>query len=237
MTIGEEMNHRTRLHSYLNRSNESSSNVLIMTAVQAEKEAILRGIQHDPKFEVQLTGVGPVAAATATAKALSKKDYSLVINAGIAGGFPGQAQVESIVLATEIVSGDLGAETPTGFSSLDELGFGTNKLQVDHELMIRISEVLQLAELPVHIGPIVTVSTVTGSAQATEEMANRVPGVVAEGMEGYGVAYAAHENEVPVIEIRSISNLVGPRNRDAWRIKEALGQLEQACSSLVGVLT
>jgi futalosine hydrolase len=47
-------------------------------------------------------------------------------------------------------------------------------------------------------------------------------------MEGFGVAAAAHSFGIPVIEIRAISNAVGPRDREAWRIKEALDSLKAA---------
>lgn len=59
-------------------------------------------------------------------KALHANTYDLVINAGIAGGFPDRAEVGSLVIAEEIVCADLGAESPEGFLSLDELGFGSS---------------------------------------------------------------------------------------------------------------
>ncbi|MEC0067451.1 futalosine hydrolase, partial [Paenibacillus thiaminolyticus] len=67
-------------------------------------------------------------------------------------------------------------------------------------------------------------------------LAQRVPGAAAEAMEGYGVAVAARQFGLPAFEIRSISNAVGPRNRAAWRIPEALKALEAACSVLPEVL-
>lgn len=55
-------------------------------------------------------------------------------------------------------------------------------------------------------------------------------------MEGYGVAEAAIQAGLPVIEIRAISNLIGPRERDKWNIPEALTQLERLFSLLKEVL-
>ncbi|MNJ58166.1 Futalosine hydrolase [compost metagenome] len=63
-----------------------------------------------------------------------------------------------------------------------------------------------------------------------------MPGAAAEAMEGYGVAIAAHNLQLPVLEIRAISNTVGPRQRELWKIKDALLALEQACSLLPEVL-
>jgi futalosine hydrolase len=44
-------------------------------------------------------------------------------------------------------------------------------------------------------------------------------------MEGFGVATAAAGAGVRFAEVRTISNLVGLRDRGAWRITEALAAL------------
>ena len=220
----------------MNAVDEAKRCVLIITAVSAERDAVLRGLHGDSRFEVLVAGVGSVVAAVNTAKALMTADYSLVISAGIGGGFPGRAEVGSLVVASEIIVADLGAETLEGFSSLDELGFGFTHVQIDVSLVERITRALLVAKLPVNSGPVLTVSTVTGTAERGVELANRIPGATAEAMEGFGVGVAALDRGLPVLEIRAISNLVGPRDRSSWRIKEALDILEAAISVLTGVL-
>ncbi|MEW6726922.1 futalosine hydrolase [Desulforudis sp. 1088] len=210
--------------------------ILVMTAVSAEREAVLRGLRGDSRFDVLVAGVGPVAAAANTAKVLATARYDLVVSAGIGGGFPGKAEVGSLVVADEIVAADLGVETPEGFSSLEELGFGSTHIRAYAGLVHSVTEALLAAKLPVVAGPVLTVSTATGTAERAAELAARVPGAAAEAMEGYGVAFAAHERGVPVLELRAVSNRVGPRDRTAWRIKEALDVLEAASSVLSEVL-
>lgn len=210
--------------------------ILVMAAVEAEREAVLRGLRGDPRFDVRLAGIGPVSAAVRTVKVLAAADYGLVISAGIAGGFPGKAEVGSLVVASEIIIADLGAETPEGFCSLDELGLSANRILPDSGLVRRVAEALLAAGLPVKTGPVLTVSTVTGSAESAAELAARAPGAAAEAMEGYGVALAAQECGAPVLELRAISNLVGPRDRLSWRVEEALNVLEAASSVLTEVL-
>ncbi len=209
--------------------------ILIMVAVSAEKDAVLRGLRCNHNADVLLSGVGPVAAAVNTAKVLATNKYRLVISTGIGGGFSGRAEVGTLVVADEIVAADLGVETQEGFCPLDELDLGSTKVQVDPSLVNRVTKLLRAAKLPVNTGPIITVSTATGTAASTAEMSRRVPGVAAEGMEGYGVALAAaaHGFGVPALEIRAISNQVGPRDRNAWRIKEAFDILEKAYSILL----
>lgn len=200
--------------------------MLVVVAVSAEAEAVLRGAPAG-RVEVLTAGVGPAAAAAATATALAGRRYPLVLSAGIAGGFAPRAPIGAVVVADTIVAADLGAQTPEGFRDVTELGFGT----VRHTPPPAAVTLLAQATGAV-TGPILTVSTVTGSAARAAELTERHPGVAAEAMEGFGVAEAATRHGVPALELRTISNAVGPRDRAAWRIGEALGALEQAFATL-----
>ncbi|MNW47298.1 Futalosine hydrolase [compost metagenome] len=219
----------------MNADLSAKSRILIMTAVEAEREAVLRGLQGAVSFDVCLAGVGPVSAAASTASLLAKTRYDLVISAGIGGGFQERAKIGSIVIASSIIAADLGAEAPDhpeSFSSVDELGFGSSIVPVQHELSSCLVERISGMEVSVCYGPVVTLSTVTGTAETASKLARRFPGVAAEAMEGYGVALAAHQLDIPVVEIRAISNYVGPRQRELWKIGDALKSLELACSKL-----
>ncbi|WP_246120306.1 futalosine hydrolase [Cohnella terricola] len=212
--------------------------ILVMTAVEIEREAVLRGVGGNAKFRVATAGVGPVSAAVSTAMALAEDgaNYDLVVSAGIGGGFAGIAPIGSIVVGSESIAADLGAETPEGFAGVDKLGFGSNRLEVDHHLSVKLAEALRSGGMQSHLGPILTLATVTGSAETASLLTERVPGASAEAMEGFGVAEAAHRKGIPFIEIRAISNAVGPRDKSAWRIGEALAALEKASTYLSEVL-
>ncbi|TCP56007.1 futalosine hydrolase [Tumebacillus sp. BK434] len=215
---------------------DQTKRVLVITAVEAERDAILRGIGSSERFDVQVGGVGPVAAGVRTAKAIAAGDYGLVISAGIGGGFVERAPVGSLVVATEILAADLGAETGEGFASVDELGFGASRVEADAKRAAQVTAALQAAGLTATSGPVLTLATVTGTAETAQRLAARVPGAAAEAMEGYGVAFAAQDAGLPVLEIRAISNAVGPRDRAAWRMKDAFDALQAAGAVLVEVL-
>ncbi|MBM9620871.1 futalosine hydrolase [Streptomyces zhihengii] len=219
--------------------------VLVVTAVAAEAEAVAatgdtgtlpRGgytLTRAPGLDVLAAGVGPAAAAAATATALTLADepYALVVSAGIGGGFTGRAPLGSLVVSDAIVAADLGADTPDGYLPVDELGFGRTVHHPPAALSARAAEALGAAHAPV-----LTVSTVTGTAARAAELAVRHPRAAAEAMEGFGVAEAAAAHGVPVLEIRAVSNAVGPRDRAAWRIGDALAALRDGFGRLTPVL-
>jgi futalosine hydrolase len=189
--------------------------LLVVTAVAAERDAL------NGDFDVIVGGVGPAEAAAATARALVTGGYDRVLSAGIGGGFG--VEPGTVVLASSIVFADLGAETEDGFTPLDELGFGRTRYDVDPAVY---------AGLEARAGTILTVSTVTGTAATAARLRRRHPDAVAEGMEGAGVAAAAAAAGIAFGEVRAISNAVGPRDRAAWRVPEALTALAAACASI-----
>ncbi|WP_240941802.1 futalosine hydrolase [Paenibacillus sp. HB172176] len=213
--------------------------LLIVTAVDAERDAILRGMEDklsSQNITVIAAGAGPAAVAARTAAALAANRYDLVVSAGIGGGFPGRAAIGTLVLASSIVAADLGAESPDGFLPIDELGFGSAVAAVSEEWNDRLMQALHQARLSSILAPIITVSTATGTAETAAIRSAIVPGAAAEGMEGFGVATAAEQFGVPAVELRAISNAVGPRDRSAWRIGDALRALEEAAAAIASFI-
>ncbi|WAZ22484.1 futalosine hydrolase [Streptomyces cinnabarinus] len=221
------------------------------TAVPAERDAVARAfpgtVEHVHRPGVSLVrtsgscdllaaGVGPAAAAASTAAALTAaalkgRPYRLVVCAGIGGGFQPGAPVGSLVVSRTITVADLGAETADGFLPVTELGFGL-VTHIPPRSLVRDA----VQATGARSGTVLTVSTVTGTAARADALRARHPDALAEGMEGFGVAEAADAQGRPVLEIRAISNPVGPRDRAAWRIGEALEALTEGFGKLAPVL-
>jgi futalosine hydrolase len=208
--------------------------MLVATAVPAERDAVLAGIPGSrPDIAVVAVGVGVAAAGAGTARLLALAEaagtpYQLVVSAGIAGGFTGRVEVGDVALGTRSVAADLGAASPDGFLPLDQLGLGMTSLSADPALLAALAAALPGAVA----GAVLTVSTVTGTAGGTAELVARHPDAVAEAMEGYGVASAAALSGARFAELRAIANPVGPRDRAAWRIPQALRALTAAAPAL-----
>ncbi|MGW1229171.1 futalosine hydrolase [Streptomyces sp. NPDC001478] len=221
--------------------------VLVVTAVPVERDAVTRAfrggaetaVHRIPGAEIHRAGpwdvlageAGPAAAAASAAFALAAERYDLVVSAGIGGGFAPAAPVGSLVVASRIVAADLGAETPEGFLPVTELGFGRSFHLPPRSLVRAVAAASGAAT-----GDVLTVSTVTGSAERAAGLLAAHPDALAEAMEGFGVAEAAARLDLPVLELRAVSNAVGPRDRDAWRIGDALTALTGAFGTLIPVL-
>ncbi|MGW7588005.1 futalosine hydrolase [Streptomyces rubiginosohelvolus] len=229
--------------------------VLVVTAVPVERDAVTRAfggpeervalpgaeLHRRGAFDVLAGGAGPAAAAAATAFALASgapasgapasAPYGLVVSAGIGGAFTPVTPLGSLIMADGIVAADLGAETADGFLPVTALGFGRDRFTPPPALVREVAAATGAAA-----GPVLTVSTVTGSAERAGALLAAHPGALAEAMEGFGVAEAAARADVPVLEVRAVSNAVGPRDRDAWRIGDALAALTDAFGKAAPVL-
>lgn len=202
---------------------------LTVVATATERDALLGSIPSADVADVVVAGIGPAAAAAATADALATSRYDVVISAGICGAFPGTASIGDIVIATQIVAADLGADSPEGFLSASDLEWTSTCFDVPADLVASVR-----GKLPAAVaGPVLTVSTVTGTHDRACALANRFR-PVAEAMEGWGVVEAARRHDLPVVEVRTVSNVVGIRDKATWDIPLALSALTVVGSALLG---
>ena len=162
------------------------------------------------------TGVGPVNAAFALTRFLSDNDAGAVISCGVGGAYPGSSLAPGDVVCAESETyGDLGADSPDGFLDMQAIGFPV--IAGAEPLYNRLPLDLFPAK---HRVPFVTCATCTGIDADARTLVQRTGGAV-ESMEGAAIVHVARLMGVPVGEVRGISNTVGNRERNAWRIPEA----------------
>jgi futalosine hydrolase len=180
--------------------------VLIVCALREE----LASFAGRPYVTVMQSGIGPVESAIATARALAATRFTLVINAGIAGGFRDHVSVGDSVAVIEEYYVEIGREDglpldlPNG-AMLDD------KVISDPRLLSPYKEGL----LGSHLGNGVTSATVTTSNERAALLAKKFNPMI-ESMEGFSVLRAARRAGVPAIELRGISNIVGDRASNQW---------------------
>jgi futalosine hydrolase len=225
---------------------------LVVTAVAAERDAVADGIGSPQAVTVGpyascrrcetdgadalvvAGGVGPAAAAAVTSYVVATHDVRLVVAMGVAGAFASsRLRHGDIALATSIVAADLGAMSPERFLDLAALGLdGGATVDCPADLVTVARDRLTAAGLHVAVGAILTLSTMTGTAERAAELMGRHGGV-AEAMEGAGVAHVAALHDLPVLEIRTISNEVGLRDRASWDLVTALTSLGTAAGAVL----
>jgi futalosine hydrolase len=185
------------------------SDLVVCVATELEG-ALLR-----PHVPVITTGVGAVNAAYALTRYLDREPVEAIVVCGIAGAYLGSGiAVGSVICAESECYGDLGAASPDGFLDMEALGFPIIPLT------------MQLFPAP-RRARFVTMNTCSGTDEAARVIEARTGGAV-ESMEGAAIAHVTALAGIPVGEIRGISNMVGNRERGAWRVKEAAVAAQEA---------
>jgi 1,4-dihydroxy-6-naphthoate synthase len=166
----------------------------------------------------------------------SMEEPRLVLQFGIGGALrPVEpavgANVGDIVVVTKEIYADTGTSSPSGWISASEMGLPIaqvggselgNVFDLDQRMAATaVSAVEAATSTRVVAGPGVTVSRMSGTTAEGDELAARW-GAIVESMEGAAAAHVCALHEVPLVEVRGISNLVVDRDRSTWRVGEAV---------------
>jgi futalosine hydrolase len=186
------------------------------------------------RVDVLISGVGLPIAAFQLATVLAKRKYELVIQAGIAGALDTDLSIGQLVEVVSERFADLGAEDQDG-SFLD---------LVDLELQERESGIFSSSGQLVNPGSAVaslgltrvngiSVNRTSGSEKTITQLRAKYPDAQVESMEGAAFFYAALVHKVAMLQLRSISNYVEPRNKENWEIKTAIATLNATLLELL----
>lgn len=206
--------------------------ILLVAATEAEVAPTLESLRSGFGGVAELhvvgsciTGVGMLAAAYELTKALASGHWDFVLSAGIAGSFSQSISPGDCVIVESEQVADFGAED--GDSFLDAFSMDlvkANRSPYTHRLMVNP---LEHPVFPIHHLPRVaglTATKVSGDDATISERVARY-GASVETMEGAAIHYVCLKEGVPFLQLRAISNYVTRRNRDSWRVPDAIAAL------------
>ena len=195
-------------------------NLLIVAATRFEIEPFLK---EKNNAEVLITGVGVPATIFHLTKKLLEKKFDLVIQAGIAGTFNDHFNLADTVLVKEDTFSDLGIEEEGKFKTLFETGFqDKNNFPYAEGWLVNNHPYLKKNKSPVAKG--ITVNTVSDNHLKNQFNKEKF-GTDIESMEGAAFHYVCLQQKINFLQLRSISNIAGERNKSKWKIKNAIDNL------------
>ncbi len=210
--------------------------ILIVSATTAEIDSYASQLTSRAGVDVLVTGVGMVATAARCAQALALERYDVALNLGVCGSFDRALSPGTVVHVVRDRIAELGAEDGERFLTIhdlqllddDEFPFRAGRLVNDAPPATAALDALLVVEG-------ITVNTVHGNDRSIDEVARRFRPQV-ESMEGAAFMYACLVQGVRFAQVRAVSNIVERRNRDAWKLKEAIDNLGVAAVDIVRAL-
>lgn len=207
---------------------------------------LLLGTLHGQRVALLHTGVGKANAAAATTALLEHYQPTAILLTGCAGAYPGSGLgVGDLAVASEEIFGDEGVATAAGFLDMTDLGFPLarvgeqsyyNRFPLDAQLRSRALPLIETAAQAAHrrlaSGAFVTVSSCSGTLTRGAEL-GRHWGGLCENMEGAAVAQTCALYDLPLLELRGISNLVEDRDLARWDLRGAARLAQAAVESVL----
>jgi futalosine hydrolase len=172
-----------------------------------------------------VTGVGMVATTFSLTKILTRNKYNLVVNVGIAGAINRElALTQAVVVAADSFY-ELGVEDGEQFIPWHKMNIASNddNLFLEGQLWndTGVAKEFNLEQVSG-----ITVNRVHGNDASIEQLKKSSQAAI-ETMEGAAVFYVCKSLNVAFVAIRSISNYVELRNRENWKLNEAIKSLNE----------
>jgi futalosine hydrolase len=187
------------------------------------------------KIDVLITGVGAAAAIYHLQKRIQQMDYDLIIQAGIAGSFNNDMELGQVVLVKQDCFADLGIEEKTIYTPVFNTGLANkDEFPFHNGWLINCSPELIKSGLPK--AKAITVNKISDSELQKNQFIDTFNADI-ETMEGAALHYVCLQENIPFLQMRSISNYVAERDKTKWKMKEAIENLNTELSKLINQLT
>lgn len=162
---------------------------------------------------------------------IDSKRPDLIIQAGIAGCFTGDSAGSVFAIGEDRLA-DLGVWEQGSFHSLFDMGLtdGGGLPFTGGRLINPYRRLLAWSGLAVVSG--LTVNEITTDAARIRWYQQNTKAVV-ESMEGGPLHYVCLREGIPFLQVRSISNAVGVRDKTKWDIQLAVGRLNEELIRIV----
>lgn len=208
--------------------------ILIIAATTAEIMPLIQFTKGKKDIETLITGIGGVATAYTLLKKLQTTRYDLLLQAGIAGGFDANLPLGKVVAVQQDCFGDLGVVENKERISLFDMQLVSKNSPPFKKGWLRNPHKKLLQQLNKEAVTAVSVNEITTAKAAIQYYKNLNAAI--ESMEGAAFHYVALMEGIPFLQIRSISNFVGERNKAKWELKIAVENLNNAVLEILNQL-
>jgi futalosine hydrolase len=202
---------------------------ILVTAATSNE---LQFIDSADNITVANTGIGIVSTVYNLTKLLNNNNkYDMVINIGIAGSFSEKLSIGDVITVYSETFGDFGVAAKDGFFTCFEKNIvDADMFPFSNGTLVSKNAGKISGDLSIPIVNGLTNHTVSGEEKLIKRMKDKFSPDI-ETMEGAAFFYVCLMENVPFVEIRSISNMIESRDRSKWNIPLAIKNLSDKVNS------
>jgi futalosine hydrolase len=172
---------------------------------------------------VLITGVGMMATTYSLTRAIYSNRPDFIIQAGVGGCLDKRLPLSKVVFVENESLGDLGVEENGSFKTLFDLRL-LDKNDFPWREGRLSNNIDQLKSTGLTIVDAVTVNEISTNSNRIDYYRNQLNASV-ESMEGAALHYVALQEKIPFLQMRSLSNFVGERDKSKWVMDIAIANL------------
>lgn len=182
-------------------------------------------LPHDLQIDILVTGIGLTANTYAITKQIQIKRPDIIVQAGIGGCFDKRIPLGSVVAIKQETFGDQVVIEAEKMKTLFDLGLvSKDQFPFSKGWLINKSEVLKKVKLKKVTG--ISTNEITTSKQKIKLYQYTFNPVI-ESLEGAALHYVCLMEKIQFLQIRSVSNYIGERNRKNWNMKDSIHNLNK----------
>jgi len=210
-------------------------NILVVAATAKEIDPFIELVRTghlNNNIDILISGIGLAASTYHLAKQLALKKYDVVIQAGVAGSFDLRIPLGAVVAVKQDTIADQSVVELQKLKTLFDLKLVPQD-QYPYKkgwLINPNKEILKKTKLKTVRG--ISVNQISTSKQMIK-FYRAVFDAVTESMEGAALHYVCLMENLPFVQVRSISNYIGERNKKKWDMNKSIANLNVALTTLI----
>ena len=197
-------------------------NILVIAATSKEISPFLDHYRSKtiPGIDVLITGIGLTATTYHLTRQISLKKPALIIQAGVAGCFDHKIPLGTVVAIKQDTIADESVIELNKLRTIFDLKLTPqNKFPYSGGWLVNTGKAFGKLSLKKVRG--ITVNQISSSKSMIGFLKEKFHPVT-ESMEGAALHYVCLMENIPFIQIRSISNYIGERNKKKWNMSESI---------------
>jgi futalosine hydrolase len=176
-----------------------------------------------------------MAATYALTRATLIERPEIIIQAGVAGAIDIKLALSSVVAVKSEVVGDCGVKEGGCFRSVFDLKLlnGETRPWINAKL-VNSNGILTDCVLP--LVEAVTVNEISTTQDRIDYYSTNLSAQI-ESMEGAALHYVGLQQGIPFLQIRSLSNFIGERDKGQWQLEKAIDSLNRELQRILQTLS
>lgn len=190
---------------------------------------------HAISVDILISGIGLTTTTYHLTRQLRLKNYDGVIQAGVAGSFNKKILPGDVVTVRQDTIADESVEELKTLKTLFDLKLvPQNKFPYKKGWLVNPHSNL-LKQTGLTTVKAISVNQISTDKKIITWYRNKFDPAI-ESMEGAALHYVCLMEQIPFLQLRSISNFIGERNKKNWNLEESITNLNKKLIELAGIL-